>query len=272
MIQNNLLWSLSLLHRFSAFFPPKTRGRQDSSGQLSCKSCKRWSTLLFCLAQTFRLSSFYISSMGFKSTDCINQDISWRISCSSLLLIYLWQSLLECFQSLSCMSTNVWPTTRDPDPATIECCDSRYDSITLHLEQIPDLAIGKSPNTPLKSLLHVLRWVWFEGVAVLSPTHHHTGDVLFDPKITNFDSSVQRTVCHNSISHSLWTLTHWSLLTLFCFLNSGFFTVILPYRPNPRSLLLTLFQDMGFVMQRCLKKTAFHHTSWWHWWNCSLHR
>ena len=36
---------------------------------------------------------------------------------------------------------------------------------------------------------------------------------------------------HGSIVYSLCALTDWDLLTLFCFLNSGFLTAILSYRP-----------------------------------------
>ena len=109
--QNYLLWLLSLLHRFSAFFPPKTGGRWDSSTQISCKSCQRWVTFVGCSVLIFQSSSSHINSMGFKFADCSSQDISWRICCSSLLLIYLWQSLPVCFRLLFCMSTNPWSTS-----------------------------------------------------------------------------------------------------------------------------------------------------------------
>ena len=74
------------------------------------------------LALIFQLSSSHTSSMGFKSTDCTSQDISWRICCSSLLLAYIWQSLLVCFGPLPCMSTNPWSTSRVPDGITWYCC------------------------------------------------------------------------------------------------------------------------------------------------------
>ena len=50
----------------------------------------------------------------------------------------------------------------------------------------------------------------------------------FDPKISNFYLSVQRTLFHYSIVQSLSTLAHWSILTLFCIINGGFLTTILP--------------------------------------------
>ena len=109
---------LTLLHWFSVFFPPKNG---DSSTELSCKSCQKWAALVRCLALTSWSSSSHASLMGFKSTDCASQDISWRTWCSSLLLMYLWQSLLVCFRSLSCMSTNLWPTSRIPD-GIVGCC------------------------------------------------------------------------------------------------------------------------------------------------------
>ena len=64
-----------------------------------------------CLAFTHRSSWSPFRSMQLKSSDCGSQDISWRTCCTSLLSIYLWQSLLVRFGSLFCMSTNNWPTS-----------------------------------------------------------------------------------------------------------------------------------------------------------------
>ena len=116
-----LVVHVSLLQRFSPFFSPKAGSRQDSSAQLSFKSYQRWAALVGCLALTYQSSSSHTSSMGFKSTDCAGQDISWRLCCSSLLLIYLWQNLLVCFWSLSCRSTNPWPTSHVSD-GIAWCC------------------------------------------------------------------------------------------------------------------------------------------------------
>ena len=110
--QNYFHWSLSLFHRFLTFFSSKT---ENNSAQLSCKSCQRKAILVGCLALTFRLSPSHTSLIGFKFADCADQDISWRISCSSLHLMYVWLSLQVCFGSLSCMTTNSWPTSSIPD-------------------------------------------------------------------------------------------------------------------------------------------------------------
>ena len=77
--------------------------------------------LVGCLSLTFWSISSHTSSMRFKSVDCTGQDISWRGWISSLLLMYLWQNLLECFGLLSCMSTNPWVTSHVPDGNTW-CC------------------------------------------------------------------------------------------------------------------------------------------------------
>ena len=58
------------------------------------------------------------------------------------------------------------------------------------LMQIPDFPIGK--NTPNYKKNYALWLVWY-GVAAILPTLCHTQTLLFDPKISNFDSSVQRT-------------------------------------------------------------------------------
>ena len=86
--------------------------------------------------------------MGFKSAVCVSQDIIWKMYCSSLLLMYLWQSLLICFRSLSCMSTNLWPTSCASD-RFVWCRSMLIASLiqlALHLVQIPDFAIGRSPS------------------------------------------------------------------------------------------------------------------------------
>ena len=48
------------------------------------------------------------------------------------------------------------------------------------------------------------------------------------------------------VVESLCTLAHWSLLTLFCFINSGFLTAILLYKPASQSLLLSVDTDSFF--------------------------
>ena len=93
-----------------------------------------------------------------------------------------------------------------------------------------------------------------QGVAALSPTH----TLLFGPKISNFDSSVLRTLFYCSIVQSLRALGHWSLLTLFCFLNSNSaiqasFTVYVDTR----------FHCIGSVVQWYLEQSAFCQTNWW---------
>ena len=97
------------------------RKTEHRSAQFSCKSCQSWATLVGCFALTFRSSSWHTSSMGFKSTDRTSKSIKRRTCCSSLLLMYLWQSLLLWFGSLSCMSTNPWATSRVSDGIVWYC-------------------------------------------------------------------------------------------------------------------------------------------------------
>ena len=114
-----------------------------------------------CLAQIYQLNSSHTCSIGFKSPDCIGQDISWRTCCSSLLLMYHWQNLQICFGSLSCISTNPWNTSHIP-----VCCDNQSDSI------YPSPFIGKSLHTITDPSSCFAVGV-IQEVAALSPTFHH---------------------------------------------------------------------------------------------------
>ena len=97
------------LHRFSAFFPPKTEGRL----KIIPPNYPAWVALVGCLALTLHSSSSHSSSIWFKSADCASQDISWRTGCSSLLLIYFWQSLLV-FRTLIRQSKRLYFSTLLP--------------------------------------------------------------------------------------------------------------------------------------------------------------
>ena len=89
----------------------------------------------------------------------------------------------------------------------------------LFLVQIFDFAIGKSPFITAFSLLYGL---CNTGVAAISPTLCHTLILLFDGKILNLNSLIQRILFYCSIVQSLCALTNWSFLTFFFFVNSGF--------------------------------------------------
>ena len=105
-----------------------------------------------------------------------------------------------------------------------------------HLVQIPDFVIGKSPHTLIEPS-HYFTVSVMQGILALSPTLRRTSTRLFKPNISNFNSSVQRTLFHCSIVQYLCALAFWSLLILFCFLDNGLLTVFLPYRPASQSLL-----------------------------------
>ena len=122
----------------------------------------------------------------------------------------------------------------------------------LYLVQILDFANSKSP--PHHNRASML-YGWY-----------HTEGCSFSPTLCH-----KKTLFHCPAVQSLHALAHCSLLTLFCFLNSGFMTAILPYRPASvfsSQWMLTLFHDTDSVVHRCLEKSAFCQTSWWLWWNC----
>ena len=97
------------------------------------------------------------------------------------------------------------------------CCDSGSDWICPLLCVNLDFAIGNPlPTDRASSMLQLFHQLFV--------TYKHSY------LISVFDSSVLRTLFHYSIVLCLYTVTHCSYLTLFCFLNSGFFTAILPYR------------------------------------------
>ena len=76
-----------------------------------------------------------------------------------------------------------------------------------------------------------------QGHRGLSSTLRRTQALLFNPKVSNFDPSVQMMLFYCSVVQSLCTLAHWNLLTLFCFINSGFLIVVLPFRLASQSSL-----------------------------------
>ena len=180
-----------------------------------------------CLAVTFWSSSSYTISMGFKFTDCVVQDNSWRMCCSSLLLIYLWQSLLVCFRSLSCMSTNPWPQAAFQmglHDASL-CCDSWSDSIYSSSGANTRLYNWqKFPTHSNKVSSMLYNWCYTEGCSSFTNSL-----LLIDPPIWPKDFALWL-ICPKDFILLLYcpVLVHLRLLPLFCFLNSGFLTAILP--------------------------------------------
>ena len=119
------------------------------------------------------------------------------------------------------------------------CCGSRFDSVN------PTHTIIEPP--PCFTIGEILV------VIALSPTFRHTLTPLFNQKISNFDSSIQRSLFHCSLVQSLCALAHWSLLTKFCFLNSGILPPILPYKPASLCLFPIVDVDTFFatLVQLC---------------------
>ena len=128
---------------------------------------------------------------------------------------------------------------------------------SLHLGQISNFAIGKSLSITEPPPYFTVGMI--QGVAALSPTLRRTYTPLFNSKISNFDLSVQRILFHCSIVQYLCTLVDWNLLTLFCFLNSGFLIVVLPKRSyllsSPYGWYWHIFLDIGSVVQWCLEQS-----------------
>ena len=114
----------------------------------------------------------------------------------------LWVIILHEYKSLSHKSYSRW-----------NCRKLLYTVIAglirfaLHLVQIPDFTISKSPHIITKPPPCFMVGVTL-GTAALSPTLHHTEILLFEPKISNFDLSVQRILFHCSIVHSLHALVY----------------------------------------------------------------
>ena len=165
--------------------------------------------------------------------------------------MYIWQSLLVCLGSLSCMSTNHWPTSQvrlgSYDPAV--CCNSRSDPISPSPGTNPRLYNRqKSPtHTRASSLLY--GWCDTGSYSSFTDSSRH-----IDPPLWTKDFEfwfIGSKDC--SIFQSFCALTHCSLLSLLCFFNSGFLTAILPYRPASQSLLFTVNVDTFFtrLVQLC---------------------
>ena len=126
--------------------------------------------------------------MEFKSTEFAGQNITWSMCCFSLLLVYLWQSSLVCFGSLSC----------------------NCRKLAFHLVQIPDFETRAI--TEPSSCFTVCA---IQGIVGLSPSPRCIW-ILLLVQIFRTDSSALTTLFHFS-SHvqSLYALTHWWLLTFF---------------------------------------------------------
>ena len=214
--------------------------------------------------------------MGFKFTDCASQDISRRICCSSLLLMYFWQSLLICFVSLSCMSTNLWATNCVLDGIVAVCCDNWYDPIHSSPGEIPNFAIGTLPSTitepPPFFMVGVIKGLQlFHQVFVTHwPTYlTQTFQILIYQSKGLYSTALLSSLCAPWPTEVFWH----------CFASfySGFLAAILSYRPASESFPYSgcwfiFFMTLVQLCSDVLEQSAFYHTSWWLWWNYPLHR
>ena len=126
--------------------------------------------------------------------------------CSSLLLMYLWQSLLVCFGSLFCKPCFRWDSMMLQYPVITSLIQ-----FVLHLVQIPNFAKSKPTHTitepPPCFMVSVIQTVKF---------FHQ----LFATHRTPYLTPKFQTLIHQSKGLYSTTLL-FSLLTLFCFLNSS---------------------------------------------------
>ena len=247
--QNDPLWPLSLLHRFSTFFQPKTGGRLKI---ILLSFSARVATVVSCLAVTYWSSSSQTSSMGFKSTDCTNKDIIWR-TC------FAYNVPLVEFTSM------VWVIILHEYKSFIYKQCSRWDHLMLRYVRfnLPNnwcksltLQLAKAPTTAITEPTQCFTVGVIQGVtALLSTLCQHRPSYLTKRFWTLIHQSkgLYSTAC--SIVQSLCALTHWSLLTLFCFLNRGFWQQFCHLGQLHRVfssqwlLMLFFFRKIGSVVQ-----------------------
>ena len=189
--------------------------------------------------------------MGCKSADCAGQDISWKICCSSLLLMYFWQSLLVCFRSLSCISTNPWATSCSKWDGVMQQFAVIANQFAVHLA----FQLARAPPHTHTHIHHnrasSMLYGWYDtGGCSSFPNSSLHIDLPIWPKDFELCS-----LNPNDFIPLLYCPVFVCFLTLFCFLNSGFSTTILSYRPASQSLLLTVNADTFFSR---------------HWFNCGV--
>ena len=169
--------------------------------------------------------------------------------------MYLWKSLLSCFGSLSCISTNPWATSYVLDGFTwcCSCVISGLIQFALHLVQISGFGIGNwqkpftlTENPPCFTVGVIQRF---------QPFHQ-----FFAAHRPSYLTERFRTLIHQfkglystALLSSLYA--PWPI-GAFRFINSCSLTAILSYRAASQSLITvdvdTFFHDFGAVVQWCL--------------------
>ena len=237
--QNYSLWPLSLLYWFSAFFPPKMS-----------KVARGWAALVGCLALTFSVNFIPHKLNGILVCWLCRprhqlKDVLFLFTFNVLLAGFIWMLGVIILHEY-----NPWPISNVPDVAV--CFDSQSDSICP--------SSGSNIRLCNWQELHHLnnRAFMLYGWSNTGDCSSFTSSSLYIdtpiwPKDSNFDLSVQRTLFYFSIVQSLYALTHWSILTLFCFLNSGSWLQF-SHIGHLHSLILTVDGD---IFQ-------------WHWFSCTV--
>ena len=265
--QNDPLWLLSLLHRFSAFFPSKTQGRLK---------------ILLCFpARIARGGLFYSDfSVNFIPHEFNRITICWlclpRHQLMDMLFLFtfnvplavftsmLWVIILHEFKSLSHKSHSRW-----------DCMILQYAVIAgliqfaLHLVQIPDFAVGKCPTPHNRASSMFYGWCDTVGCCSFTNSLLH-----IDPPISLKDFELWYVspkdfipLLYCSVFVHLWhcftssTVVSWQQFCHIGQLHKVFFSLW---------MLTHFFQDIGSVVKWDLGQSIFCHASWWFWWNCLL--
>ena len=123
--------------------------------------------------------------MFFKCTDFTGQYISWRMCCSSWLLIYFWESYALGYYWARLK--NPWNASRVPD-GIASYWNILWYPVWFYLPLIwcksSTLQKAKA-SIPKQNFLHALQLVWYRGVAGLLINLPRTKTLLFKPTIQN---------------------------------------------------------------------------------------
>ena len=157
----------------------------------------------------------------------------------------------KCVGPLSCWKTNDSPTKRKPDGMAYRCrmlwlpC---WLSVPCILNKSLLLSPAKHPHT-IRLPLPFFTVKTTHADIIYSPTLHLTKTTRLEPKISNLDSSDQRTDFHWSNVHSSCCLAQASPLFLLVAFSTGFFAAIQPWRPDSRSLIWTVDVEMCLLLE-----------------------
>ena len=138
----------------------------------------------------------------------------------------------------------------------------------------PRLSNRQKPPPPPRhnSLLHALQLMWYRGLqlfAVHRPFYLSQKFLTLIRQSKELYSAVLfSSLCASRPTGAFWhcfassTEVSWQQFCYICQLH---------WVLSSQGKLTHFFHNIGSVVQWCLKKSAFWHTSWWLWINCLLH-